>query len=40
MMNGVLYLADGSSGGCNVANGNPSCTPAGNTGHFRAWGLK
>jgi hypothetical protein len=40
MMNGVLYLADGSSGGCNVANGNPNCTPAGNTGHFRAWGLK
>jgi outer membrane protein assembly factor BamB len=40
MMNGILYLADGSSGGCNVANGNPNCTPAGNTGHFRGWGLK
>lgn len=40
MMNGILYLADGSSGGCNVANGNPSCTPAGNTGHFRAWAIR
>jgi hypothetical protein len=40
MMNGRLYMADGSSGGCNVANGNPSCTPAGNTGHFRGWALK
>jgi hypothetical protein len=40
MMNGVLYLADGSSGGCNVANGNPACTPAGNTGHFRGWALR
>ncbi len=40
MVNGILYMADGNSGGCDVANGNPNCTPAGNTGHLTAWSLK
>jgi outer membrane protein assembly factor BamB len=40
MMNGVLYMADGDSGGCDVANANPTCTPAGNNGHLTAFGLK
>ncbi len=40
MVNGILYLADGSSGGCNVANGNPTCKPAGDNGHLTAWALK
>jgi hypothetical protein len=40
MVNGILYLGDGDSGGCNLATANPNCTPAGTDGHLTAWSLK
>jgi hypothetical protein len=40
MVNGILYLGDGDSGGCDLATANPNCTPAGTNGHLTAWSLK
>jgi hypothetical protein len=39
MVNGILYLADGHSGGCDVANGSPTCMPQG-PGNVTAWSIK
>jgi hypothetical protein len=39
MVNGILYMADGHSGGCDVANGSPTCTPQG-PGNLTAWSIK
>jgi outer membrane protein assembly factor BamB len=40
MVNGILYVADGDSGGCDVANGSPTCMPAGTNGKLTAWSIK
>jgi outer membrane protein assembly factor BamB len=39
LVNGILYMADGHSGGCDVANGSPTCTPQG-PGNVTAWSIR